>query len=154
MTQEEFIQVLDKKGYSYKTKGDKIVVTSKDDVDLRYLTSISPGVEFRNVGGVDLRSLTSLPPGVEFRNVGDVVNGGNVWLNSLASLPPDVEFNNGGGVYLESLTSLPPGVEFNNGGDVGFISLISVYFNDWKGNLKGIDSKRLLNLMIKRGMFI
>jgi hypothetical protein len=27
------------------------------------------------------------------------------------------------------------------------------WFNDWKGNMEGIDSKRLLNLMIKQGVF-
>jgi len=28
MTREEFIQILDKKGYSYKIEGDKIIVLS------------------------------------------------------------------------------------------------------------------------------
>ena len=42
-------------------------------------------------------ALTSLPPGVEFRN------GGNVWLRSLTSLPPGVVFENEGYVYFKSL---------------------------------------------------
>ena len=108
MTQEEFIKVLDKKRYSYKIEGDKIIVNRKGDVDLR--------------------ALTSLPPGVEFMN--------------------------GGSVYLDSLTSLPTGVVFMNGGYVSLDSLIGGWFNNWEGNIKGIDSKRLLNLMIKKGMFI
>ena len=128
MTREEFIKVLDKKGYSYKIKGDKIVVTYKGSVDLKSLTSLSPGVDFNNKGYVDLWSLTSLPPGVVFNNKG------NVNLNSLKSLPPGVQFNNKWYVRLESLV-----------GKDGF--------EDWKGNIKGIDSKRLLNFMISKGVF-
>ena len=128
MTQEEFIAILDEKGYSYKIEGDKIVVTHK--------------------GGVILDSLTSIPPGVEFRNNGRVI------LDSLTSLPPGFEFKNGGHVYLESLTSISPGVKFNNEGYVSLNSLVGGWVDEWSGNIKGIESKRLLNLMIKRGMFI
>ena len=59
-----------------------------------------------------------------------------------------------GYVDLNALTSLPPGVVFNNKGDVYLESLVGGWFEDWQGNIKGIDSKRLLNMMIKRGMFI
>ena len=108
MTREEFIKVLDEKGYSYKIKGDKIVVTHK--------------------GYVNLKSITSLPPGVEF--------------------------NNKGTVYLDSLKSLPPGVEFNNKGElVNLSSLVGSWFGYWKGNIKGVDSTRLLNVMISKGVF-
>ena len=148
MTQEEFIGVLDEKGYSYKIEGDKLVVTRKGYVDLNSLTSLPPDVVFNNGGGVNLRSLTSLPPDVVFNNVLDVN------LNSLTSLPPDVEFKNGGGVDLYSLTSLPPGVEFNNGGSVYLRSLIGGGFEHWSGNIDGIYNKMLLNLMIKQGVFI
>ena len=68
MTQEEFIKVLDEKGCSYKIEGDKIIVTYRGSVFLESLTSLPPGVVFKNEGGVDLRYLTSLPPGVEFKN--------------------------------------------------------------------------------------
>jgi hypothetical protein len=108
MTQEEFIEVLKKKGYSYEIEGDQIVVTRREDVYLEYLTSISPGVVFENRGGVNLRSLTSIPPGVVF--------------------------NNKGIVDLKSLT----------GG----------WFNKREGNIEDIDSKRLLNLMISKGVFV
>ena len=128
MTQEEFIKVLDKKRYSYEIEGDKIVVT--------------------HGGFVYLESLTSIPPGVAFKNDGDV------YLNALTSLPPGVEFKNGGRVYLESLTSLPPGVEFKNGGGVDLDSLIGGWFDGWKGNIEGIKSKRLLSLMINKENFI
>ena len=75
-------------------------------------------------------------------------------MNSLTSIPPGVEFRNGGYVSLNSLTSLPPGVMFSNEGDVKLDSLIEDWFHDWKGNMEGIDSKRLLNLMISKGLFL
>jgi len=132
MTQEEFISILDNgdifnEGYSYKIEGDKIIVNDGESVWLN--------------------SLNSLPPGVEFRN------GGYVWLNSLTSLPPGVEFRNGEYVELRALTSLPPGVEFRNGGYVDLRALIGGRFEGWKGNIEGIDSKMLLNKMIKDGVF-
>ena len=126
MTQEEFISILDKKSYSYEIQGDKIVVIG---------------------GGVSLDALTSLPPGVEFRN------GGNVHLDALTSLPPGVEVRNGGDVGLGSLTSLPPGVGFRNGGYIRLDSLTGYWFSEWKGNIERIDSKRLLNSMISKGLF-
>ena len=91
MTREEFIELLEEKGYSYKIEGDKIVVT-RGDLD--------------------------------------------------------------GDVSLWSLETLPSGVEFSNGGDVKLTSLVGVFFDVWKGNIEGIDSKKLLNLMIKQGVFI
>ena len=138
MTQKEFIEILDGKGYSYEIEGDQIIV--KGGVYLRYATL--------KKGDVDLSALTSLPPGVEFRNEG------HVYLYDLTSLPPGVEFRNGGDVILYSLTSLPPGVEFKNVGNVDLKSLTGGWFNKWEGNIEGIDNKRLLNLMIKKGMFI
>ena len=128
MRQEEFIKVLDGEGYSYEIKGDKLVVTVLGDVDLQSLTSLPPGVVFKNVGHVYLSALTSIPPGVEFKNVGRV--------------------------YLESLTSIPPGVEFRNKGSVNLSYLTGGWVDEWSGNIKYIYSKSLLNLMIKRGMFI
>ena len=128
MTQEEFIEILDREGYSYEIEGDKIVVNHKRHVYLGSLTSLPPGVEFRNKGDVYLSSLTSLPPGAEFRNKGFVD------LELIESIPPDTEFRNEGDVYLESLTD--------------------GWFSGWNGNIDGIDSKRLLNLMISKGVFI
>ena len=148
MTQEEFIKELDHEDYSYEIEGDKIVVTCEGNVWLDDLTSLPLGVEFRNGGFVTLEALTSLPPDVVFRN------GGNVNLRSLTSLPPGVEFKNGGNVDLSALTSISPGVEFRNKGKAWLSDLIGGSFNDWKGNIGGIGSKRLLNLMISKGMFI
>ena len=126
MTREEFIKKLEAKGYPYEIEGNKIVVIG---------------------GGVNLPNLTSLPPDVVFEN------GGSVYLYALTSIPPGVEFKNGGDVFLKSLTSISPGVEFKNEGNIWLGSLTG-YFTKWKGNIEGIDSKRLLNSMIKRGMFI
>ena len=148
MTEEEFIKELDSEGYSYKIEGDKIVITHKAYVFLNSLTSIPSGVEFKNGGGVYLNSLTSLPPGLEFKNEG------HVFLKLLKTLPHGFVFENKGSVSLEALTSLPLGVEFKNGGYVYLPSLIGGQFNYWSGNIEGIDSNRLLNVMIKRGMFI
>jgi len=147
MTQEEFIKVLDKKGYSYKIEGDKIVVTEEFHVHLR-ATSLPSGVVFKNEGYIHLYALTSLPPDVVFKNEG------GVHLYALTSLPPGVEFRNGGDVDLRALTSLPPGVEFSNEWSVRLDALIGGWFFEWKGNIEGIKKGRLLNLMIKRGMFI
>jgi hypothetical protein len=146
MTQEEFIKVLDKKKYSYKIQGNKIVVIG-GYVYLDALTSLPPGVKFKNEGDVWLQSLTSLPPGVVFEN------RRGVYLRALTSLPPGVVFKNRGRVWLESLSSLPPGVVFSNEGDVKLNSLTGNWFSKWKGNIERIDSKRLLNSMISKGVF-
>ncbi len=153
MTREEFIKVLEEEGYSYEIDGDKIVINHRMGVDLRGLKTLPPGTEFKNGGYVCLDSLETLPPGVVFRNEG------KVYLESLKTLPPGVEFRNEGSVYLHSLVTLPPGVMFRNGGDVNLESLIGgVFINkwigNWIGNIEGVDSKRLLNLMISKGVFI
>jgi hypothetical protein len=44
-------------------------------------------------------------------------------------------------------------VVFKNKGDVYLRALTGDWFDDWKGNIKGIDSKRLLNSMISKGLF-
>ena len=127
MTREEFIKVLNEEGYSYRIEGNKVAVSYEGSISLMSLTSLPPGVEFRNEAGVYLDSLTSLPPGVVFKN--------------------------GGSVFLDSLASIPPSVVFKNGGDVDLRSLIGGWFYYWEGNIEGIDSKRLLNKMISLGLF-
>jgi hypothetical protein len=48
---------------------------------------------------------------------------------------------------------------FSNGGNVNLGSLLERgylsggWFEDWTGNIEGIDDKRLLNKMIKDGLF-
>ena len=146
MTQEEFIKILKEKGYSYKMEGDKIIVTHRGHVNLRFLTSLPPGVEFKNMGDVFLDSLTGLPSDMEF------INSGYVYLSGLKILPPDVKFENKGSVILYSLTTIPPGVHFENGGNVRLSGL--GWVNDNKGiGIEGVENKRLL-LMIKKELFI
>lgn len=148
MTTEEFIEVLEEKRYySYKIEGDKVVVTHKGDVWLNSLTSLPSGVEFKNVGSVHLGSLTSLPPGVEF------MNRGVVHLNSLTNISPVVKFKNRGNVFLNSLKKLPLGVEFSNRGYAFLESTGIKYFDAWSGNIEGIAPNRLLNMMISKGVF-
>jgi len=148
MTQEEFVQELKKGGYSFRRVGDEILVTHQGDVNLSSLESLPPGVRFENKGDVGLPSLESLPPDVRFQNQG-YVN-----LPSLESLPPDVRFQNQGGVWLRSLKSLPPGVRFENQGSVWLSSLVGGWFEDWKGNIEGVNPKKLLNLMIDKKLFV
>lgn len=117
MTKEEFIEELDKKGYSYEIEGDKVVVNGGD-----------------GLGHIYLDTLTTIPSGVEFRNKGYII--------------------------LNALTSIPSGVEFNNPSEISLTELLGGRFkllgwtHTWKGNIEGITSRRLFNVMIKKGMFV
>ena len=147
MKKEEFIEVLKRKNYLYEIQGDKIIVTHDGYVNLRDLKTIPPGVEFKNDGGVYLSALETIPPGVGFKN------DGGVNLRSLETLPPGVEFKNRGNVNLSALKTLPPGVEFKNGGDVYLNEL--GWVRDIKGiMIEGVENKRLLHLMISKGLFV
>ena len=175
MTREEFIRVLeDIKGYSYEIEDAKIVITEDGDVYLdsmdedEELKTLPPGVVFMNKGIAWLTSLKKLPPGVGFMNGGDVDldslktlppgvvfrNEANVNLYSLKTLSHGVVFRNGDDVNLDSLEKIPLGVGFKNGGDVNLGQIFRVWLQDWSGNIEGVDSKRLLNLMISKGVFI
>lgn len=127
MTREEFIKVLEEKGYSYEIEGDKLIVTQNGNIWL---------------------SLREIPSGVEFNN------NAEVYLGSLETIPPSVKFSNRKLVWLTSIKSISPGVEFMNGTIINLESITGGYFHNWEGNIKGIDFKRLLNGMIKRGVFI
>ena len=72
MTQQEFTEILKSKNYSYKIKNNNIIIDHKEWVDLEYLTSIPPNIQFNNQGSVNLESLTSLPPNTQFNNQGEV----------------------------------------------------------------------------------
>jgi hypothetical protein len=74
-------------------------------------------------------------------------------LISLTSLPSGVVFKNGRSVYLQSLTILPPGVVFKNERGIYLESLIGGWFDAWKGNIRDIESTRLFNLMLSKGLF-
>jgi len=147
MTVEEFIQILDRKDYSYEIEGDKIVITNKGIVRLNLLESIPPDTKFNNGGNVYLDKLVDLPNGIEFNNDGDV------YLSKLETISSGVEFNNELDVFLDSLEAIPPGVKFNNRGYVSCYSLLD-YTDLWEGNIEGIKPNSLLNLMINNRMFI
>ena len=149
MTQEAFIEQLDEKGYSYKIERGKIIVTHKGDVYLMTLTSLPPGVVFKNTGVLHMDSLISLPLGVEFKNTNNVI------LNDIKTIHLGVEFMNERDVFLPpfGLLRIHPGVEFKNGLGVYFTSKPGWYAL-WESDIEGIDSKRLLNVMIKQGVFI
>jgi hypothetical protein len=72
MTREEFIKMLDEKGYSYKIEEDKKIVldSPRGFVDLRHLETLPQGIVFNNGGFVNLSSLQTLPQGIEFKNGG------------------------------------------------------------------------------------
>jgi hypothetical protein len=146
MTREDFIQMLNKGKYTYEVVGDKIVVLNNcDNVDLSALTTLPPGVQFNNSGGVYLNSLTTLPSGVRFNNGGDIV------LDRLEFLHPHTIFNNRGDVYLNGI-NIPREIQFNNVNNGGALRIASGFIND-DYLIDGIDSTRLLNIMIKRGVF-
>jgi len=115
------------------------------DVQMNSLETISPDVEFNNSGSVRLVSLKTLPPSFVFGN------GENIYLDLLKTLPPGVVFKNRGYFFLGSIETIPPGMEFRN--DVYSNSLFGGWFKNWDENIKGIDSTRLLNKMIKDGLF-
>ena len=116
--------------YYTEVKGGKIIVSAFPDED--------------GSCDIDLREL-EIPSDVIFENEGEVTL-------SIEEIPENVEFANEGDVYLYHVENIHPSVKFNNEGDVwlkvGWFNLI------WKGNIEGIDSKRLLNFMINKGIFI
>jgi hypothetical protein len=80
---------------------------------------------------------------------------GDIILNSILSLPSGIIFMNTGKGELDSLKSIPPGVVFDNRGDIYLNSLVkgNCFINAWKGNIEGINYKRLINKMIALGLF-
>ena len=139
MTKEEFIKELKDRDYEYEVDviGGKIVVKEGDHQGRIYLSQ-----EFYNYNKIE-----SIPSDVYFKN------RLTIYLSYLKSLPPGVVFENGGSVRLDNVQRISPSVEFSNGGKVSLQSLMGGLFDYWEGNIKGIDSKRLLNKMVKDGLF-
>ena len=82
-----------------------------------------------------------------------ITHSGWIDLNGLKTLAPGVHFKNKGSVDLVSLETLAPGVHFENGGDVYLKEL--EWVEDNKGiRIEGVGNRRLLNLMISKGLFI
>jgi hypothetical protein len=82
-----------------------------------------------------------------------VNDNGNAYLPDEESLPPNIEFRNKGDIYLYRLASISPGVIFNNSGGVHLKRIMGGWWINWEGNIDGMSSKRLLNMMIKQGVF-
>lgn len=130
MTREEFIKELDLIGNDYEIVGDKLVITSEDlDGSLTlYVETIPDNIVFNNINDVSLNFINNIPSGVEFKN------GGDVWLDNVTSIDPTVRFNSGNSAWLGSLTNS--------------------WVDQWDGNIDDIESNRLFNHMINKGMFI
>jgi hypothetical protein len=174
MTQEGFKKILDRRKYSYEEKGSKIIVTHDGNIELGYLTTLAKGVTFSsNNLAVQLYSLKVLPEDVEFFNRDSVyldrlknlpkgvIFSNKKWitLRSVTSLPEEMIFSNGESIILTSLTTIPKGVIFSNDGFVqlGYKNKAGHYLafgpNQWEGNIKGINDKKLFNRMIELGLF-
>jgi hypothetical protein len=125
MTQEEFINVIERKNYPYSIEGDTIVFPSRIN-----------NITF---------DITSIPSNVEFRNGGDVV------MNVLESVPANVKFNNGGSIFMHNVKSVDPSSPFLNKSRVFLYEISTMIFPP---KIKGIRNKRILNLMVKRGLFL
>ena len=125
MTREEFIEVLNQGGHSYRKEGNKLVVTDYHGIDL---------------------GVTHIPPGVEFSN------NSYVYLDSLEEIPSDIKFRNSGSVSLFSLGSIPRGVSFENGRGI-FLDSLGVDSREWEGNIEGINPRKIINEMVSYGIF-
>jgi hypothetical protein len=71
--------------------------------------------------------------------------------HSIKELPGNIEFVNSGPVRLDNTIGIDPTVVFNNN---GYVSIKKLNTRTWNGNIKGINGRRLLNLMIKKELFI
>lgn len=160
MTREDFLKYLHDHEYFHTTSGDTIIIDGYD-VMLSRLTSIPPNITFVNNGDVNLESLESIPKDIVFKN------RGNVDLGNLTSISGDVQFRNEKSVWIGPLRTIPKDLEFNNGWGTGAYNAIGddfawhVYLDRmgtstyrWKGVIEGINGIRLLNLMIKKELFV
>ena len=156
---EEFIEILEKRGYPYSLQGNKIIITGSKDFTIG-IDGIPPGVVFNNSGVVDI-PIDHVSDDVEFNN------GGYVNLSYVISIGKNVKFKNNGNVFLgKHLNRINSSVEFNNSGAI-YTFIISgmklgdilddfsydIQVDDWQGNIEGVDSTRLMNLMISKGLF-
>jgi len=127
MTQEEFIAILDEKGYSYKIENEKLIVDYNGYVDFSDIKKLPKGIVFKNKNDIWFESLEVLPSDVVFEN------GGAVYLDNIKVLPGGVIFENGGRVELNGVEKLPNGIRFKNE-DFGWFSEI-----EWKVNYQGLE---------------
>ena len=143
MTREAFIEYLESKNIDFQIEPSGMIVITYDDYDL-YLDNtvieIPSGVEFRTSHQVRGSWVKVVNPNVIFNMQGKWGSEPWVWLPNVEKIYPGVEFHNNGSCILKML-------EREGRANV-------VTFRDWAGNIKGVDSNRLLNVMIKQGIFI
>jgi hypothetical protein len=126
MTQEEFIKELQREDYyyEYSIEGDTIVFPEGVNNVRLDMSDISSNVEFRN--------------------------GGNVIINNIESVPANVTFNNGGSVFLRDAKIIDSSSTLSNGNKFWLRGISTMNFPP---KIEDINDKRLLNLMIKQGVF-
>jgi len=143
MTREAFIEYLEYKAIDFQIEASGMIVITYDDYDLyldHTVTEIPSGVEFRTSHQVRCSYVKVVNPNVIFNMQGKWGSEPWVWLPHAEKIYPGVEFHNNGSCVLKVF-------ERERRANIKT-------FRDWKGNIKGIDSNKLLNAMIKQGMFI
>lgn len=142
MTRKEFIEYLESHHIDFElSPSGVIVITHQDDVDFNYqVTEIPSGVEFRNLYQVRCTWVKTVNPNVIFRNKGKYGAGARVWLPHANKIYPGVEFHNEDSCILNVLEQEK--------------RANTIPFSNWEGNIEGVDSNRLLNLMISKGIFL
>ena len=147
MTQEDFIEILDRENYSYYMEGDNIVVNHErgNEAGVYGVHLVASRIEDEDGGYFDI--IDSIPAGVIFKNKG-ILN-----LSSLENIPDGVEFRNTGELKLDNISTseIPLGFIFGNTGSINFSN--RYWDHEWSGNIEGINDKRLMNMMIKQGLF-
>ncbi len=103
MTREAFINILVYKGYLHKIEGDKLIVTTKKnlevDIYLNELVSLPPNVVFENEGDVNLIMIQNIPTSVEFKNEGGVLMAMKIgdwygdWLGNIRGISHNTLLN-------------------------------------------------------------
>lgn len=148
MTRGEFVEYLDREGFKYSISGDIIVIEGSSGFfprDVNFLKGkvlqLIPGLIFKNTGNVYIEGIDNIPENIEF------LNGGYVYFSSpekggIPIINKSVIFNNKGGVYTKGISF--DSSEYNT----------AAVNNIWGGGIEGINNKRLLNLMVKKGIFL
>ena len=140
ITRSEFIYVLDEMDYIYSIEGDMIIIGP----DGLVMKGFKPNFGFSDV---ELTNLKSLPPNVVFKNTG--------WIDfeSITYVPPGTNFDNGGRVYLDSVTEISPTANFGDYVTDVWIKKLRIKTEEWDLDISGIRDVRILNKMIKDGLF-
>lgn len=71
-TQQEFINFLNQKEYSFKVENDLVIINHNGGINLSYLITLPPNIIFENIGYVNLKRLIELPKNIKFNNKGRV----------------------------------------------------------------------------------